>query len=189
MKTLFSGAFALLLLSTAHAGTVTNSNGTLSVTNPPNVVSVAWDDDGAVQYHVYWGSASRVYTNVLQVTTNFATISLGSKTSKTNTFYLAVTCSFTDPVNGLLESDFSSEVSFTPPTIQAPPTGVQKPIRLAIQQKLDALDFAWQDTPYSFDISPQTPGAFYRLQVSIPPQALAGAAQLRAIVLPPIPGQ
>jgi hypothetical protein len=84
-------------------------------------VTLGWDlspDPTAAGYNVYYGAAPRAYTNLVSVgNTNYATISnLVSGT----TYYFAAT---TYNVAGL-ESDFSTEVSYTPLAVPAnvPPT-------------------------------------------------------------------
>lgn len=84
-------------------------------------VTLGWDlspDPTAAGYNVYYGVASRVYTNTVTVgNTNYVTISnlVGG-----TTYYFAAT---TYNVAGL-ESDFSTEVSYTPLAVppNVPPT-------------------------------------------------------------------
>ncbi len=81
-------------------------------------LTLAWDvstDPTAAGYNVYFGCASRGYTNMVTVgNTNYATI---SNLVRGATYYFAAT---TYNIAGL-ESDFSVEVSYTPPQ-NYPPT-------------------------------------------------------------------
>lgn len=81
-------------------------------------VILAWDpspDTDVVGYTIYYGTASRTYTN---------TVTLGNVTNGAVTglqpgitYYFAVTA-----LNDIgLESEFSNEVSFTPPVVPSPP--------------------------------------------------------------------
>ena len=63
---------------------------------------------GVVGYNVYWGPASRLYTNVLSTTNLTATV---TNLQRGITYYFAATA-FTSTG---LESEFSNEVSYTPP--------------------------------------------------------------------------
>ena len=83
----------------------------LTPSNPPVNVVLAWDasPSGEVTgYRVYWGAASRCYTNVLATTNLIATV---TNLQRGVTYYFAVTA-FT--ATGL-ESEFSNEVSYTAP--------------------------------------------------------------------------
>ena len=83
----------------------------LTPSNPPANVVLAWDasPSGEVTgYRVYWGAASRCYTNVLATTNLIATV---TNLQRGVTYYFAVTA-FT--ATGL-ESEFSNEVSYTAP--------------------------------------------------------------------------
>lgn len=74
-------------------------------------VTVAWNDTDpmAYQFRVYWGTGHRSYSQTLETASLVATI--GSLSPGTN-YFLAVTA-----LNGTgLESDFSNEIQYTPPT-------------------------------------------------------------------------
>lgn len=110
----------LLLWTTATNTTATNVSLTfigdksrmfrLSVSNaPPKSVTLAWDPSPATytiaNYNVYYGTASRAYSQVIPAGTN-ATLSISNLVSGT-TYYFAVTAV---DIFGL-ESDYSSEIS------------------------------------------------------------------------------
>lgn len=109
-------SFSLLIATLAFAG--------LLPQNPPPKVSLAWDKSTEItvnQYRVYYGVASRDYTNYVSVgNTNFCTI---SNLLRGVTYYFAATALNTDG----LESDFSNEVFYKVPTVPGAPT-----IRLAL---------------------------------------------------------
>src|SRR5512138_1032300 len=86
-------------------------NAQLAPTNPPANVVLAWDPpatSGIAGYNVYWGAASRHYTNLVTTTNLTATI---NNLDRGTTYYFAATAF---SVTGL-ESEFSNEVSYTPP--------------------------------------------------------------------------
>jgi hypothetical protein len=107
----FLCSVALFLVVAAHA----QSN-----------LTVAWDrnsEPNVTGYNLYWGGASRVYTNVLSVG-NFTTATL-SNLSPGATYWFSVTA-----CSSAAESDFSSEITHTvtntstvttnvPPTLDA----------------------------------------------------------------------
>jgi hypothetical protein len=192
--------FSLLLClahmaASAHASTVTNANGTLSITNPPNLVSFAWDMDTNVDgYIIYYGQGgSRSYSAFSAAGfTNFVTVNLGQKTTNSVTWYFAVT----DVVAGL-ESDFSGEVQYTPPTKHAPPTGLKPPLRLTVQEKKSA-ELAWSDTDMAWSLDPLGGTRLYRVELALDDtgsdpatiapafRAARGVPMIR-IPLPPVP--
>lgn len=77
-------------------------------------VKLAWDqspDPSVAGYRVYWGAASRAYTNANTVNGITNTTSTVSNLLRGVTYYFAATCfNFTG-----LESDFSAEISYAPP--------------------------------------------------------------------------
>lgn len=91
-------------------------------------VTLAWDPSpsgGIAAYRIYYGVASRTYTNTL----SFGTALTGSVSNLVDgkTYYFAATAVST---NGL-ESDFSTEVSYSvplpvPPGAPAPPSNYRK---------------------------------------------------------------
>ncbi len=84
-------------------------------------MTLAWDrspDPGVAGYNVYYGGSPRLYTNTITVgATNYVTV---SNLLTRATYYFAAT---TYNIAGL-ESDFSAEVSYTPPAApqNVPPT-------------------------------------------------------------------
>ncbi len=85
----------------------TSSVAALPATNIWNI-PLAWNaSPGAVLYHIYYGVASRIYTNFVVSSTTNATVSAPDSSD----LYMAVTA-----VNSIgLESDFSNEVTTAPP--------------------------------------------------------------------------
>ena len=81
----------------------------LSASNaPPQSVTLAWDPSPAteaVNYNVYYGTASRAYTHVVAAGTN-TTVTISNLLASI-TYYFAVTA----VSNSGLESDYSMEVS------------------------------------------------------------------------------
>jgi len=81
-------------------------------------VSLTWDansEPDLAGYRLYWGTASRTYTQTNEVV-NVTTTTVSNLTEEV-TYYFAVTAY----KNSSLESDFSDEVSFTPPKANSPP--------------------------------------------------------------------
>ena len=104
----------LVLLLALAAATV---QGQITITNPPASVTLAWDastDPAVTAYRVYWGVATRFYTNVVQVSGTTATVPNLVRGVK---YYFAATCVAT---NGL-ESDFSNEINYTTLRLPVPP--------------------------------------------------------------------
>jgi len=84
-----------------------------------NSVNVAWDaspDSGIAGYNVYFGTASRSYQNQVAVGTNLAAAVSGLADG--TKYYFAVTA-----LNAAgLESDYSTEISYSTPGGNQPPT-------------------------------------------------------------------
>ncbi len=118
-RLLILAAGVFFMSSAAQGGVFTNADGTFSVTNPVASVTLAWDtstNPTVVGYHLYWGAASRTYTNYVTVTgTNAVTIKPLVRGAPN---FFAVTA-----LANSLESDFSNEVSYTSPTLPLPPGG------------------------------------------------------------------
>lgn len=85
------------------------------IVNQTQAALLAWDPTpGATGYKLYSGTSSRTYTTVADVgnlTSNSVVLAIGS------TYFFAVTA-----YNGSGESDFSTEVSYTPVPSLLPPT-------------------------------------------------------------------
>jgi hypothetical protein len=97
-------------------------------TNPPPTVSVAWDytaTDQPYTFRVYFGPASRAYTNAVAAGTNHS-ITISTNTLGSNVFVRGVTYFFAATANDTngLESDFSSEVSTTISKLPRIPTNI-----------------------------------------------------------------
>jgi hypothetical protein len=87
--------------------------------NPPVGVSVAWDKSSGsnvVAYRVYWGVASRQYTNRMDdggnLTAVITNLVMGT------TYYLAATA----VTDAGLESGYSNEAVYSTPSVPPPPT-------------------------------------------------------------------
>ena len=101
----------------------------LFAANPPAQVPLAWDQSSSanVDYLVYVGTASRVYTSSNNVGTSLNTV-IGNLT-RGQTYFFAVTAKFNTnapPDARGLESDFSNEVSYMPTL----PPGVPPNLRI-----------------------------------------------------------
>ena len=116
MKLLVLAILALLLLvspcSALGAGP----------TNSLSRIAVAWDPSpatgfGVLNYNLYYGPVSANYTNSFSVGTN--TTGSVSNLVRGATYFFAVTAVC---ATNLLESDFSNEISWTPPKPPTPPT-------------------------------------------------------------------
>ena len=86
-------------------------NAQLVPADPAANVVLAWDtpaSSGVVGYKIYWGAESRCYTNLVTTTNLTATI---TNLQRGITYYFAATAC---TASGL-ESEFSNEVSYTPP--------------------------------------------------------------------------
>lgn len=128
-------------------------------TNPPASVTLAWDaSTNAVGYTLYWGVATRSYTNTLKLanvtTGTISNLALGT------TYFFAATA-FDDLG---LESDLSNEVTYTtrPPPAAPLLHGI---ITLAVE---DAPDLAgpWLDAGLpEFTVSEDWLKRFYRLKI------------------------
>lgn len=152
----------------------------LQPTNPPPRVTLAWDqspDPEVVSYRLYYGVASRFYTNSIDASATQIQVQLPARGV---TYYFAVTAV---AGNGL-ESDFSAEISYTPPVPPAPPawlmlsdgrriTGTGEPNRAyAVERSTDLSSWeevaqATADASGRFSAAdPNPPGAmgFYRLR-------------------------
>lgn len=103
--------FAVLLLAVRiHAAPITNATGQ---------VSLAWDasvSTNALTYKIYWGVATRTYTNSVSAGTNLTCTV--SNLVRGPTYFFAATAL---DISGL-ESDYSDEVSTTCPAPPMPPT-------------------------------------------------------------------
>lgn len=98
-------ALTILTLAAAYA-----VKAQLAPANRPANVVLAWDPPPSSEiagYNLYWGAASRCYTNLVSTSNLTATV---TNLQRGVTYYFAVTAFTADG----LESDFSNEVSYTP---------------------------------------------------------------------------
>lgn len=93
----------------------------LSTTSFAASVTLAWDPspDVVSGYQIYWGTASGVYTNSLDVGLVTQATVTGLDDGEI-TYYFALTAYYIDPIWGWLESDFSNEISYTTPPLVGP---------------------------------------------------------------------
>lgn len=163
MKTKLA-ALLLTLFTFSSFGAAVLVNGVYVVTNPAPVVQLAWNKSttpGIASYSLYWGVASRRYTNYVTVgvpTTN-ASITLAARGV---TYFFAATATTT---NGL-ESDFSNEVSYQPIIPPASP-GLVPPVTVIAQQQTGG--GIWNDID-SISIDPTTAKqSLFRLKIAYAP--------------------
>jgi hypothetical protein len=152
----------------------------LTVSNPPPYVQLGWTALPGLTYNVYYGVGSGQYTNKTNYgATNLATVLLPARGVL---YYFAATA-----VSNGLESQFSSEVNYTPSVPPAPPTGVLPPVTLSILYKNDVQDFMWANTGMSWSLDPNQTNELFALQItkSTVPLAVVNRAK---ISFPPMPG-
>jgi len=152
----------------------------LAPTNPPPVVQASWNaitDPSVTNVNVYWGVQSRGYTNEFAVgmATN-ATITLPGRGV---TFYFALTAQS----SGGLESDFSTEVAYTPATPPTPPT--LRPMIILHAQSSPAATGPFLDAGMDWSLTPSQAKQFFKLRLENPP--LASVIVKPQIHLPPPP--
>ena len=116
MKLLILVVLALLLIASPRSALGAGPTNSLSR------VQLAWDPSpttgfGVLTYNLYYGPVSATYTNSFSVGTN--TTGSVSNLVRGATYFFAVTA--VCATNGL-ESPFSNEISWSPPTPPTPPT-------------------------------------------------------------------
>lgn len=152
------------LLSTASVqSAILSTNGTFIITNPPQQVTLAWDlsfDPTVVGYNLYYGTNSGQYTKTIQGLT-MGTAAVSNLTYST-TYYFAVTSYALNGTNGIIESTFSSEVSYATPSIPNP-TLLHKPVKLALQSR--PASGMWADTDMFWSFDPTATNEFFRLKI------------------------
>ncbi len=137
---------------------------TLTPTNPPAHVGLAWDPSPSTEvsgYYIYYGPATGNYTN--KVNAGQATSVTVSNLVRGVTYYFAATAYTAEG----LESEFSNEVSWKPKTIPSPPANL-KATNVVIKVSLESSPSAkgpWSEFAELYTGSEQ-PG-FYRSSVSI----------------------
>lgn len=163
---------ALLILTSALSLSAATY---LQPTNPPAKVLLGWTENPdpiVTGYRVYWGVATRSYTNFVAVgTTNVAAV---TGLTRGTQYYFAATSVASNAVE-TLESVFSGEAIWTPPVPPAPPSGFgasNTTVRVTLQMAPTPLG-PW--TTYAMlGTATDSPG-FYRSMVSIssaPPELL-----------------
>lgn len=128
----------------------------LKATQPANGIAVTWDpesDPDVIGYNVYYGTASRAYTNVASSTVS--TASIKNLTGGT-TYYLAVTAY--DAAG--LESDYSAEITYTVPP---------GPALSVMRQVASGIGEFWKDYPPSFDFATLPVNAKFQMSISNTP--------------------
>lgn len=132
-------------------------------TNPPAAVTLGWNastSPGVSNYFIYYGVGSMQFTNkVASGNTNACTI---TNLVRGTTYWFAATAQA-----GGLESDFSNEISYTPPTAPAPPSGL-KATNAIIAMKIESAPTPtgpW--TTYAVLATSSDTPAFFRSLVTI----------------------
>ena len=111
-------------------------------------------------YKVHYGIGSREYTNVLSAGSSL--ILTVSNLVRGATYYFAATAVDT----GGLESDFSNEVSYTVPSLPAPPL-LKQWVVLTVQIKPPDADAQWADSGMDWSLSPDEASQFFRLKIAM----------------------
>ena len=169
MKTILS-AIAVLLAACCADGQSLSPSNRVSVT-------LAWDlspDESVLGYHVYYGVASRAYTNLVTATPRTNCLATIDGIVPGVRYFFAATC-----FNALLESDFSPEISWTAPPPLTPPTGLAT-TNVAVKVLLQSAPTPggpWSDLA-TLGTGVSSP-AFYRSKVSI---EIAAAARISTLV-------
>jgi hypothetical protein len=130
-------------------------------TNRPSVdLTLAWDkctNADVVAYSLYWGVASRSYTNTLKLgdvsTGTISNLALGT------TYFFAATA--TDRWG--FESEFSNEVTYTIKPPPAPPL-LHSVLTLTVQTTPD-LALPWWEDVFELALSEDWVKRFYRLRI------------------------
>ncbi len=134
--------------------------GFLTPSNAPPAVTLALDasaDATVGGYNLYYGAVSGSYTNRVGTTNTQCTV---SNLVRGATYYFAATCVAT---NGL-ESGYSSELSYTPPTPPAAP--VMRPLVVLVVESRPAGTGAWQDAGMFWSLSPSATNQLFRLRLA-----------------------
>jgi len=124
-------------------------------------VTLAWDSSPGTnvitQYKVYWGSATRTYTNAVNAGTNLTAIITNLIAGPT--YYFAATA--TDQYG--LESDYSDEVSWT----WTPPTNVVT-VTVAVEtnNRPTGIWSSWCTLPMTVATNPTAP-IYYRSRLAV----------------------
>lgn len=151
-------------------------------TNPAPLIKLAWTPSpsaGITSYNLYIGIGSRQYTNAFSLG-NVTNVTL-SVPARGVRFYYTVTA-----LAGLMESDFSNEVSYQAANAPTPPGGLLPPVTLVVQYKNDLQDFMWADSDMSWSVDPnQATNQFFRLSIVSDPVTAGPEVQSKQPPLPP----
>jgi hypothetical protein len=147
-----------LILTLLFLAPISRAGQFLTPSNPPPVVSLEWDLAPAVTYRIYYGIGSGQYTNVATVgPTNFCTLTL----TRGATYYFAATA--VDSTG--LESNFGSEVSFTPKIPPGAPANMRQPLVLTVQVAPTPAG-QWADAGMNWAFQPDATNQFLRVQIA-----------------------
>jgi hypothetical protein len=147
----------------------------LMPTNPPPQVRLAWDpvtdQVGVSNYNVYWGVGSRTYTNVNASggSTNW-TVTLPARGV---TYYFAVT---TVDANGL-ESDFSTEVSYTVAPLPTAPN--LHPLIILHVQVAPTPTSQFADSGIDWSLGEDMQSQYFKLRLENPNAQVAAVPTIR----------
>lgn len=139
-------------------------------TNQLASVKLAWDrsaDSSVAGYKLYWGPASRTYTNSINVGTNL-TGTVSNVVVGVNYFYAATAWNAQN-----LESDFSNEVAHVVPWF--PPTNPPSNLRITFQMQVSTHPFtnfanlAGASVTITNEVNPLVPGWFYKTLITTVP--------------------
>lgn len=154
-----------LFLGCQTAPKPAGSSGVARAASTNQTVRLAWDkspDATVTGYKLYTGSASRSYTNLINVGTNLT--GTASNVIAGRTYYFAATA-----YNSVgLESDFSNEVSYTVPTVPPPPGN----LRLTFQMQSSGsplgpfTNVTGASVTITNQVNPINPGQYYRVAIT-----------------------
>jgi len=116
----------LLFIALAILGASVAEAQTVGRTNVPPSVTLSWTavpTNGIAGYNVYFGGASGIYTNQVQILGATNTSCVLTNVTSGGVYYCVVTI-FTSG-SPALESNYSSEVSATVPATPAAPAGLK----------------------------------------------------------------
>lgn len=134
-------------------------SGFLMPSNPPPAVTLAWDaptNQVEASFNLYYGVASRSYTNEVGTTNTQCTV---SNLVFGTTYYFAATCVAS---NGL-ESPFSVELTYATPIVPLAPT-MLPPVTLVVQSTPIG-GAVWQDSGMFWSLSPSATNSLFRLKL------------------------
>lgn len=151
--------------------------------NPPPVVQLAWNASASpniINYLIYCGTASRLYTTNYAAGTNL-TLSISNLTRGVTYYFTA-----TAKDSAGLESDWCNEVSWMPALPPAPPA-MKQVVALVVQTKLSATNGSWADSGMDWSIPPGNPEQLFRLRVALQTAPQLGVLPAKPADLPAPP--